>query len=80
MGRHVRQAVHACPESAKTQFVVWSLKPGPYIFLDIVCFVKWTFIWFIGMAKLGVKEGLGEITGTFKAFVETIEAHQDLTL
>jgi hypothetical protein len=32
------------------------------------------------MSKLGIKESLGKITGTLEAFVEAIEAHQDLTL
>ena len=41
---HVLQAIHASPEPGKTQFVAWSLEPGPHVFLDIVGFVKGSLV------------------------------------
>ena len=41
---HILQAIHSSPESGKTQFVFWSLEPGPHVFLDIECFIKGSLV------------------------------------
>ena len=41
---HILHAIHASPESGKTQSVPWRLEPGPYVFLDIVCSVKGSLV------------------------------------
>ena len=41
---HILHAIHASPESGKTQSVSWRLEPGPYVFLDIVCSVKGSLV------------------------------------
>jgi len=70
---HVLQAIHGSPESGKTQFIAWSLEPGPYFFLDVVCFVKGSLVWFVRMSKLRVEKGLGQIAGTLETLIETID-------
>jgi len=74
----VLYASHACPELSETQAVVWTLEPGPHIFLDIMCFVKGALVRFVSMPKFRVKKGLGKVTGALEALVEAVEAYKNI--
>ena len=75
---HVLRPIHASPKSSKAYFVLWSLKPGPHVSLEVECFVKGGLVRFEGMAKFRVEKSLSQITGALEALVEPVEVHQDL--
>ncbi len=50
----------------------------PYYFVSIVCFVESSLVRIAGMSRLRIKEGLGQITGSLEALVESAETHQDM--
>ena len=51
----ILRAIHGGPESNEMQSVFWKLEPAPYIFLDIVGFVKGGLVRFAGMPKFRVQ-------------------------
>jgi hypothetical protein len=71
----VLRAIHCSPKLNEIRSVFWTLQPAPLIFIDIVCFVKGSFVRFIGMPKLSIEKSLSKITGALEAYVETVEAH-----
>jgi hypothetical protein len=75
---YVLQGVHACPDLSdlsETRSVVWTLEPGPHIFLDIVCFVKSGLVQFVSMSEFRVKKSVCKVTAALETLVEPVEAY-----
>ena len=73
----VLRPTHGSPKSSKSHPVLWSLKPGPHLSIEIVCFAKSSLVRFVSMSEFWVEKSLSQITGALEAHVEPVEEHQD---